>query len=135
MQALVSKSHCVFALHYHLVLVTKYRRKCLTDPMLNLITQVVQATLERWSSTLLECNGEADHVPLLFASDPTVTPSKLVNNLKTVTSRSLRDNHDTHLRKYYWKPVLWSPSYALISCGGAPLEIIKQYIQNQDGVR
>jgi putative transposase len=53
--------------------------------------------------------------------------------LKTVSSRLLRRDFGAHLARHYRKPVLWSPSYCLISCGGAPLEIIKQYIQNQAG--
>lgn len=56
--------------------------------------------------------------------------SKLVNSLKGVSSRLLRKNHD-YLHRYYWKGVLWSPSYFAGSCGGAPISVIRQYIQNQ----
>jgi putative transposase len=63
---------------------------------------------------------------------PNIMPSKLVNNLKTVSSRLIRKQYSTHLKKFYWKPVLWSRAYCLISAGGAPLEILCDYIQNQE---
>ena len=85
-----------------------------------------------FDAELKECNGESDHVHMLIQYPPTVQLSKLVNNLKSVTSRRMR-NEFLDLRGNYTKPVLWSRSYFAGSCGGAPLEIIKQYIQNQQG--
>jgi putative transposase len=67
----------------------------------------------------------------LREATPTVEPAKFVNNLKTVTSRALRKNHAQHLSKFYRKAVLWSGSYAIMTAGGAPLEVLKQYIQGQ----
>jgi putative transposase len=61
---------------------------------------------------------------------PKVAFSKLANSLKGVSSRILRQQHPDLVRRY-WKGVLWSPSYFAASCGGAPLAIIKQYIDNQ----
>jgi hypothetical protein len=87
----------------------------------------------QWRCQLLECNGEPDHVHLLVETEPTTPLTKLINNLKTVSSRLLRRDYGAHLARHYRKPVLWSPSYCLISCGGAPLDIIKHYIQNQAG--
>ena len=63
---------------------------------------------------------------------PNIMPSRFVNNLKTVTSRLLRKEFALHLQKYFWKPVLWTRAYCLITAGGAPLETLKSYIQNQD---
>lgn len=75
-------------------------------------------------------NGENDHVHLLVEYPPKVSISKLVNSLKGVSSRLLRKYSST-LKKHYWKGVLWSPSYFAASCGGAPISIVKQYIQQQ----
>lgn len=80
---------------------------------------------------MVEFSGEADHVHLLFEATPTVEPARFVNNLKTVTSRAIRKNHPEHLSKFYRKRVLWSGSYAILTAGGAPLEVLKQYIQGQ----
>jgi len=51
-----------------------------------------------------------------------------VNSLKTATSRLVRKEFSEHLGEFYWKPVFYSRSYCLVSCGGAPLEIVKQYL-------
>lgn len=81
----------------------------------------------------MEFNGEPDHLHLLISVNPKVQPSKLVNTLKTVTSRLVRKQFAKELSKYYWKPVFWSRSYCIVSCGGAPLSIIKQYLEQQEG--
>ncbi|MDX7819891.1 IS200/IS605 family transposase, partial [Aeromonas caviae] len=85
-----------------------------------------------FGAELKECDVEAYHVHILIEYGPTVQLSVLVNSLKAVTSRRLR-NEFLDLRGAYSKPVLWSCSYFVGSCGGAPLEVIKQYIQNQRG--
>ncbi|WP_205736062.1 IS200/IS605 family transposase [Acidiferrobacter sp. SPIII_3] len=78
---------------------------------------------------MLEFNGEADHVHRLLALTPKVLPSAFVNNLKTVTSRLLRKEFADHLKRYYWsKPVFWSRSYCILTVGGAPLSVLKQYM-------
>ncbi len=87
---------------------------------------------ERWGGELLEFSGEADHVHILFEGHPSLEPAKFVNNLKTVTSRLTRRDHGEHLNRFYDKPSLWSGSYCLLTTGGAPIEVIKQYIQSQD---
>ena len=79
---------------------------------------------------LIEVNGERDHVHLLVKPLPHTTPSKLVNSLKGVSSRYIRREFP-ELEKYYWRGGLWSPSYFIASCGGAPLDIVKEYIENQ----
>jgi len=83
-----------------------------------------------FEAELVEFNGEADHVHFLFNYPPKVAVSKLVNSLKGVSSRKLNQLYP-QLRRYYWKNALWSPSYFAGSCGGAPLEVIKQYIESQ----
>jgi len=81
---------------------------------------------------LVEFGGESDHIHIMLVMHPNIMPSKLVNNLKTVSSRLMRKEFSEHLAKFYWKPVMWSRAYCLISTGGAPIEALKQYIQNQD---
>ncbi|HEX2491738.1 MAG TPA: IS200/IS605 family transposase, partial [Blastocatellia bacterium] len=115
----------------HLVMVTKYRRKAITNEMLELLRVIFQETLEKWHSELIEFNGEADHVHLLFQTNPTVQLSKLVNNLKTVSSRLIRRDFRERLKHIYWKPVFWHRSYCLITAGGATIEIMRKYIEEQ----
>ncbi|WP_376984252.1 IS200/IS605 family transposase (plasmid) [Borrelia recurrentis] len=85
-----------------------------------------------WKITLNEFNHDKDHIHLLLEFTPNIQPSKFINNLKTVSSRLIRKKYSTHLDKYYWKPYFWSRSYCLISTGGASIDIIKKYIQNQN---
>ena len=123
--------HCVFKLHVHLVFVTKYRQKVFTDEILKTMEVIFRNVCQEFETELVEMNGEFDHVHLLLNYPPKVSISKLVNSLKGVSSRLLR-KQDPELAKYYWKGGLWSPSYFAGSCGGAPLSIIKQYIEQQN---
>jgi putative transposase len=125
--------HCVYALTYHLVIVTKYRRACLMGPMLERFKELAADRYAGWGGKLLEANGELDHVHLLVSLPPNLDLSRFVNNLKTTTSRLLRRDLGKALAKHYRQPVLWSQSYCILSAGGAPLSIIKQYIENQAG--
>lgn len=83
-----------------------------------------------FESELVEMDGEADHVHLLVAYPPKLAVSALINSLKGVSSRLLKKARPD-IEKRYWKGALWSPSYFASSCGGAPIEIIRQYIENQ----
>jgi len=130
--SLKSHPHCVYNLHYHLVLVTKYRRKCFTKKILSHLEKVCKNICEMWEIDLLEFGGESDHIHLLISMHPNIMPSRFVNNLKTVTSRLIRKEHKEHLEKFYWKPVLWTRAYCLITAGGAPLEILQKYIEKQE---
>lgn len=132
MQQLNTLYHCIYNIQFHLVVCTKYRKKCITKPMLARLNEIFAATLEKWEGSLIEFNGEADYIHALISVNPKTQPSKLVNNLKTVSSRLIRKEFSEQVQKVYRdKPVFWSRSYCLISCGGAPLSVLKQYIQQQ----
>lgn len=127
-----SHYHCVYKLKYHLVLVTKYRRKCFTAEMLDRLEILCRELCSKWEVDLEQFGGEADHIHLMLDMHPNIMPSKFINNLKTVTSRLIRKEFSQHLKAYYWKPVLWTRAYCLITAGGAPLEVLKEYIQKQE---
>lgn len=100
--------------------------------MLDRLSEIFAATLQKWEGALIEFNGEADHIHALICVNPKTQPSKLVNNLKTVSSRLIRKEFSSHVQKVYRdQPIFWSRSYCLISCGGAPISVLKQYIQQQ----
>jgi len=97
--------------------------------------EIIKQLLFKWECDLIEFGGESDHVHLLFETHPSVDLSKLVNNIKTVTSRRLRSEYKEHLSKFYWgsKPQFWSGSYAIISVGAqASLEKLIEYVKNQE---
>ncbi|MCB9061613.1 MAG: IS200/IS605 family transposase [Halobacteriovoraceae bacterium] len=124
--------HCTFLLHAHLVFVTKYRRVCFTSRVLDHLKEVFNSVCSDFEAELVEFEGEGDHVHLLVNYPPKVTLSKLVGSLKGVSSRYIRESNYPEIRKKLWGNALWSPSYFAGSCGGAPLEVIKQYIEQQD---
>lgn len=119
-------------LQAHLVFVTKYRRKVLTSQILDEVQAQASGICPGHGTRLVEFNGEGDHVHLLVRYSPALALSRLVNHLKGATARSIRQEHWSHVRQKLWGQHLWSPSYFAVSAGGAPLEVIKAYIQNQD---
>lgn len=127
-----SHYHCVYKLKYHLVLVTKYRRTCFTGDMLERLETICRDVCAMWDVGLDEFGGEADHIHLMLDMHPNIMPSKFINNLKTVTSRRIRKEFADHLAGYYSQSVLWTRAYCLITAGGAPLDILKTYIQSQE---
>ena len=127
-----SGRHVVYNMHAHLVFVTKYRHTVFSKKMLDFLAQVFSEVCQDFEATLIEFNGESDHVHLLIHYPPKYAISKLINSLKGVSSRLLRKTFGTEVIQYYWKGVLWSPSYFASSCGGAPITILKTYIQAQN---
>jgi len=113
-----------------LVFVTKYRRKVLTEAAHETLRDLFARLCQEFEARLVEANGEDDYVHLLVEYPPKVALSKLVNSLKGVSSRRLRQLHPEIVQRYY-KGVLWSSSYFAASCGGAPLSIIRQYVEDQ----
>jgi putative transposase len=122
---------CVFAMHVHLVFVTKYRRKVFTQEVMRELKLIFASVCRDFEAALTEFDGEQDHVHLLINYPPKTSISKLVNSLKGVSSRLLRNKGYPSIQQALWGKNLWSPSYFAGSCGGAPIEIIRQYIENQ----
>jgi putative transposase len=118
-------------LHTHLVFVTKYRRNIFTKLILDDLKTILENVCKDFNAELVEFDGEKEHVHLLVNYPPKVSIVKLVNSLKGVSSRMLRKKNYPEIMQNLWGGMLWSPSYFAGSCGGAPLEIIMQYIQQQ----
>ena len=123
--------HCVFLMHVHLVFVTKYRRAVFTKQILDDLREVLRSVCADFEAELVEFDGEDDHVHLLVNYPPKVSVSVLVNSLKGVSSRMIRQKQYSSITKKLWGGALWSPSYFAGSCGGAPIAAIRQYIQQQ----
>ncbi len=124
--------HAVYKLQYHLIIVTKYRHPVITKEINERLKEIAKRVFEEsWHCKILEIETEKDHIHIAFESNPQTQLSKLINNFKTVSSRLIRKEFENYLRQYYWKDYFWSPSYCLLSVGGAPIEIIKEYIRSQ----
>ena len=122
--------HCIFKLHVHWVFVAKYRRRVFDAQAIDLLRGIFDNVCSDAHATRVQMDGEDDHVHLLVQYPPKVAVSSLVNSLKGVSSRLLRQQRPD-IRQRYWKGVLWSPSYFASSCGGAPISIVRQYIEQQ----
>ncbi len=123
--------HGVFLMHVHLVFVAKYRRKIFDLDAIEKLRSYFSSVCADFGVELVEMDGEYDHVHLLINSPPKLAVSNLVNSLKGVSSRLLRRDRPDIALRYYYKGVLWTPSYFASSCGGAPISIIRQYIEQQ----
>ena len=130
---LSSNRHSVYRLQFHLVVVTKYRRKAINKEMNARLKELAHRVFEQcWKLNIVEIEAESDHLHILFESNPQTNLSKLVNNFKTVSSRILRKEFKDHVDRFYCEPFLWSSSYCILSVGGASIETIKKYIENQE---
>ncbi|RBR27765.1 transposase, partial [Enterococcus cecorum] len=120
----------VFLLYYHLILVTKYRRQVIDDE----ISDYAKATFERISEsyhiTLVEWNHDKDHVHILFKAHPKTELTKFINAYKSASSRLIKRDFP-RVKQFLWKEQFWSKSFCLLTTGGAPIDVIKKYIQNQ----
>lgn len=121
----------VYKLDYHLVFVTKYRQGIVTDRVREFLRGVFTAVCADFGGTLVEMDGEDDHVHLLVSMPPKVAPSVLVNSLKGVSARHLRKQRFGEVTRALWGDHLWSPSYFIASTGGATLAKVAAYIRNQ----
>ena len=118
-------------MHVHLVFVTKYRRGVFTKAILDELRLIFAKVCLDFDAQLAEFDGEDDHVHLLVNYPPKVSVSSLVNSLKGVSSRLIRQKNYPSIRRKLWGGSLWSPSYFAGSCGGAPIAITRQYIEQQ----
>lgn len=130
MQDIRTGRHVVYSLHAHLVFVTKYRRDVLSALAIRDLKSIFAKVCSDFGAELVECNGSDDHIHILIVYPPKVALSRLVNSLKGVSSRRLREVRP-EIAGRYREGVLWSPSYFVASCGGAPLSIIADYVRSQ----
>ncbi len=125
-----SNNHSVFLLHYHLVLVVKYRRRVFDDAVSARAREIFERIAPAYNIVLEEWNHDADHVHVLFRAHPNSELSKFVNAYKSASSRLLKKEFPA-IRKKLWKEMFWSRSFCLLTTGGAPLEVVRRYIEGQ----
>lgn len=125
-----TNAHSVFSLNYRLILVVKYRRQVFTDEISNRAKEIFEYIAPTYKIELVEWNHDKDHVHVLFKGQPKTELSKFINAYKSASSRLLKKEFPT-IRQKLWKEMFWSRSFCLLSSGGVPVEIIRQYIENQ----
>ena len=125
-----TNNHSVFSLNYHLVMVTKYRRKVITDQISDRLKEIFTYIQPDYNITLKEWNHDRDHVHILFSAHPKSELTKFLNAYKSASSRLVKKEHP-EIRSQLWKDAFWSQSFCLISVVGVTLDILKTYIETQ----
>ena len=125
-----TNAHSVFALHYHLILVTKCRKPVFDDEISERARALFEAIAPAYKIEVLEWNHDQDHVHILFKAQPKTELSKFINAYKSASSRVLKKEFPS-IKKQLWQDMFWSRSFCLLSSGGAPIEVIQQYIKGQ----
>ncbi|ANB59932.1 IS200/IS605 family transposase [Anoxybacteroides amylolyticum] len=126
-----NNNHSVFLLYYHLVLVVKYRRQVIDDTISDYAKDMFVRLGKNYNISLVEWNHDMDHVHILFKAHPNSELSKFINAYKSASSRLIK-KHFPQVKRKLWKEYFWSRSFCLLTTGGAPLEVIKKYIENQE---
>ena len=127
-----TNAHSVFLMFFHLVLIIKYRRKVITITISDRLKEIFLYIAPKYHITLMEWNHDVDHIHILYKSHPKTEHSKFINTYKSASSRLIKKEFPD-IRKKLWKEFFWSRSFCLLTSGGAPIEVIKKYIQGQGG--
>lgn len=117
-------------MYYHLIMVVKYRRKVIDKDISERAKEIFEYIAEGYGIVLEEWNHDKDHVHVMFRAKPSSELSKFINAYKSASSRLLKKEHP-EVREKLWKEAFWSQSYCLLTTGGAPLEVIREYIETQ----
>ena len=125
-----NNAHSVFLLHYHLILVVKYRRGVFDNAISERAREIFEYIAPKYHITLEEWNHDKDHVHVLFKAHPNTEISKFINAYKSASRRLLKKEFP-QIRQKLWKEYFWSQSFCLLTTGGVTIEIIKKYIESQ----
>ena len=124
--------HACYKLEYHLIVVTKYRKKLINNTLkIDLINETKILFEEKWHCEIININTDQDHIHILFESYPTLNLSTFINSYKSASSRKMRTVFKSMLCRFYWKPYFWSRSYFICTVSEKSLQYVQQYIQDQ----
>ena len=130
MRELDHNAHSVFLMYYHLILVVKYRRRVFDEQVSERAKEIFCHIAPSYGITLDEWNHDGDHVHVMFRAQPKSELSKFINAYKSASSRLLKKEFP-EIRKKLWEETFWSQSFCLLTTGGAPVDVIRQYIETQ----
>lgn len=125
-----TNKHSVFLIYYHLILVIKYRRKVIDERKSERLKEIFEYISPNYKIELQEWNHDKDHIHILFKAHTKSEISKFINSYKSASSRLVKKEF-TDIKEKLWKKNFWSRSFCLLTTGGAPIEVIKRYIESQ----
>jgi putative transposase len=133
MQEIRTSLHCFFVMHVYLVFVTRSRHKVFTDAHLRRMEEIMRSVCTDFECDMVEFDGEDNHVHPLENFPPKAAVTKMVNSLKGVSSRRLRQEFPDLVCHYWRADKPWSGSYFAGTVGDAPLSVVRQYIEQRTG--
>ena len=125
-----SNNHSVFSMHYHLIMVVKYRRKVIDDEISMRLREMFEYIGVPYKIIIEAWNHDTDHIHVMFSAEPKSELSRFINAYKSASSRLIKKEFP-QIRKSLWKEMFWSRSFCLLTTGGVTMDIIKQYIDSQ----
>ena len=127
-----TNNHSVFLLNYHLILVTKYRKKVITNDILNRIQEIFKdiGSKNQYQIDLQEINSDLDHIHIIFKAQPKSELSKFLNAFKSASSRLIQKEFP-QIKTVLYNNQFWSKSFFLSTTGGVSLDILKDYVESQ----
>lgn len=125
-----NNNHSVFSMYYHLVLVTKYRRKVIDKNVSFRLREIFDYIAINYNISVVEWNDDKDHIHILFKAQPNSELSKFINAYKSASSRLIKKEYP-QIKEKLWKEYFWSRSFCLMTTGEVTIDIIKEYIESQ----
>ena len=125
-----SNNHSVFSMHYHLIMVVKYRRKVIDDVISARLREMFAYIGAPYKIKIEVWNHDIDHVHVMFSAEPKSELSRFINAYKSASSRLIKKEFP-QIRKSLWKEMFWSRSFCLLTTGGVTMDTIRQYIDSQ----
>jgi len=125
------RAHSVADLHIHLVFCTKYRRRVITPRVFQTLARSMRASAATLGAAITAIEADGDHLHVLLTFPPHLAIARLVQRLKGASSRAVRAQRLPEVQRALWGRHFWSPSYCVVSCGGAPLDVVKTYVETQ----
>ena len=125
-----NNNHSVFSMYYHLILVTKYRRKVIDKTISERLKEIFEYIAVNYNISVIEWNDDEDHIHILFKAQPNSELSKFINAYKSASSRLIKKEYP-QIKEKLWKEYFWSRSFCLMTTGGVTINIIKEYIESQ----
>lgn len=131
-----SGAHCRYNLKYHIVWIPKYRRDLLTGKIAERLKQILAQIAKEYGFHIIALEVMPDHVHLLLEAPPKYAPSTIVGYLKGLSSKRLREEFLSEIRKYIWKEnTLWATGYYIATLAdGVTTEMVQEYINNQKSI-
>ena len=124
-------THHVFRIMYHFVWIPKYRRKVFSEPYRTVMKNIIEQIGYNYNIEIVELEIPVDHIHMIVRSEPKVSPSNIMQVIKSISARQFFKLHPEIKKKYFWGGKLWTQSYFVETIGNANEETIRKYVKNQ----